>query len=185
MGNPTREIPPPPDENPVENPVDGPTFTEPPTEVVDVIKKSRNAGKRLFTDLTKEIKSVKKEVENLSDELKKVQSVVEELISNPEVSRETNEAGATSGEPKNENEVDTLVRQMLGDGWTHKSEPATSGLSFKFVLIPPDHLKTSPGDIRVKVISNAEGLSGIRQYCEIVKAFSTRWAQQNGVNYQK
>lgn len=180
MGNPQKDIPPPPLENPVDVPE---TPTQPPEEVI--IKKSRAVGKRLITNLADDIKSVKRSVEALANELKKVQLVVEELISKPEVSRETNEAGATSEQPKSENEVDTLVHQMLGDGWTHKSETATSGLSFKFILIPPDHLKTSPGDIRVKVISNAEGISGIKQYCEIVKAFSTRWAQQNGVNYQK
>lgn len=76
------------------------------------------------------------------------------------------------------------VKEICGKDFETQIEPVTS-VNFKLTIIPPTHLREMEGDRRVKVISNIEGLAGVRAYAERVKTFCVIWAQKNGVNYEK
>lgn len=82
-------------------------------------------------------------------------------------------------------EVVKIIHDTCGPDFTVRVETAQPGISFKLIITPPFSLQETPTDVRVKVIPNSDGLSGVQQYAEKVRDYCIGWAYKHGIPYAK
>lgn len=139
----------------------------------------------------KKLSDLPSRVKDLADELLKLKSFVHEIQS-PAKEAPSAEAKSTIAETAitdHQNEIVELVKNILGNGRVEDCQfqvnlqPGDAGVSFKLLIIPPEHLKENPDDKRMKMIPYLEAEAGARAYAEQVRNFCLAYASRMGRSY--
>jgi len=156
-------------------------------------KKSHHKKKESGDDVVKtlnviasSLKDLTASVAGLSDRL----NVVEQYTSTMKpVESPTGETIVKSAEPGKEDQLITAVKKVLGQGSPEKcqfiisTEPDKTSASFRLLIVPPEHLKESDMDVRVKRLSYHDGVSGAEVYAKIVLERCLKIAQRNALSF--
>lgn len=118
---------------------------------------------------------------NLEIRLKSLEVSLEE-VKNTQASAPPTQQNVPVVEHQADDDTVKVVTDILGPQF-QVIKTAHSSDSFLLTIIPPEHLKESPEDKRVKVIRTYEGLNGVREFTDKVKAFCVDFAQKKGVPY--
>lgn len=77
------------------------------------------------------------------------------------------------------------VYSVLDKRFAVSTKENQKGFSYQLVIVPPETLRESPEDRRVKVINYSEGVEGAKNFAKVVRDFCLAWATRNGVSYDK
>ena len=149
---------------------------------------------QMLTDIQSGMSSLTDVVKGLRERVIKLESVNDKIL--PEIPKEEGIDTPKMVEPKEElkresvrqpipEEYKMLVANMLGEEFGIQMEYFTDKPEFMFTIVVPkdytdmdDKEYASRGaDLRSKVISYAEGLNGVRAWCELVKGNLAKTAQ--------
>lgn len=133
----------------------------------------------------------REDLDNLKADVEFLSATVADLLARVDKPTNTVAAAAVSSDAEPQvikaeeklSDVSALVHEILGAEFSSTVEPSQVGVSFIVKIFPPAHLCEREGDMRAKVISNIDGLIGVRAYCEKVKAHIISWAHKNGKVY--
>jgi len=155
--------------------------------VVTVTEEEEKPKVKRFTNaaLQKQLTSLSGTVGMLTAKVNKLEKRVQEIqpaATEPPGSGQPHERAKTINE---DSDIIKAVHDILGEGFRVSTEPVGDAINYKLVIVPPEHLKESKEDTRIKIIPYMEGLGGAENYAGKVKKFCIAWAHREGVNYEK
>ena len=139
----------------------------------------------ILDDINKSISDIRKEQEQIRSEIDIIKSYQSKGVEDEDGKELKQERPFSLSSPELDNikpdlsdEFQTIpvnirkeVDEILGKSFDIKIVPNATLPNFAFSIIVPDKYKdiTVQKDVRTKIVSNAEGLNGIRDWCNKVK----------------
>jgi hypothetical protein len=114
-----------------------------------------------------------------------VARVDKSAVKQSDTSTPAQSTGVAIRERESLSDIEIVVKEILGDDFESSVTSVPGGASFTLTITPPEHLRETPSDVRAKVISTVEGITGVRDYAEKVKKHIIGWAHKTGHVYTK